>query len=300
MNEVKSFANTSINWYPGHMTKALRQMKEDIKLIDVVIELIDARIPYSSKNPDIDKLAENKKRVILLNKSDMADDKLTKQWKEHYEGKGYAVAIINSKTGNGIKAINDLVLKVCAEKIAKDRAKGILNRPIRAMIVGIPNVGKSTFINSFAGKACAKTGNKPGVTKGKQWIRLNKNVELLDTPGVLWPKFEDQQVGLRIAWIGSINEDILNPYDLAVKLCEYLYHNYPGILNTKYGVEECENGEEMLLRIAIKRACLLKGGIPDTNRVAIFVMDDFKNGRIGKITAEKPEDRTNECDLRTN
>lgn len=291
MNEVKSFANTSINWYPGHMTKALRQMKEDIKLIDVVIELIDARIPYSSKNPDIDKLAENKKRVILLNKSDMADDKLTKQWKEHYEGKGYAVAIINSKTGNGIKAINELVLKVCAEKIARDRAKGILNRPIRAMIVGIPNVGKSTFINSFAGKACAKTGNKPGVTKGKQWIRLNKNVELLDTPGVLWPKFEDQQVGLRIAWIGSINEDILNPYDLAVKLCEYLYQNYPGILNTKYGVEECESGEEMLLRIAIKRACLLKGGVPDTNRVAIFVMDDFKNGRIGKITAEKPEDR---------
>lgn len=291
MNEVKSFANTSINWYPGHMTKALRQMKEDIKLIDVVIELIDARIPYSSKNPDIDKLAENKKRVILLNKSDMADDKLTKQWKEHYEGKGYAVAIINSKTGNGIKAINELVLKVCAEKIAKDRAKGILNRPIRAMIVGIPNVGKSTFINSFAGKACAKTGNKPGVTKGKQWIRLNKNVELLDTPGVLWPKFEDQQVGLRIAWIGSINEDILNPYDLAVKLCEYLYLNYPGILNMKYGIEECESGEEMLLRIAIKRACLLKGGVPDTNRVAIFVMDDFKNGRIGKITAEKPEDR---------
>ncbi len=293
MNEVKSFANTSINWYPGHMTKALRQMKEDIKLIDVVIELIDARIPYSSKNPDIDKLAENKKRVILLNKSDMSDDKLTKQWKEYYEGAGYAVAVINSKTGSGIKAINDLVLKVCAEKIARDRAKGILNRPIRAMIVGIPNVGKSTFINSFAGKACAKTGNKPGVTKGKQWIRLNKNVELLDTPGVLWPKFEDQQVGLRIAWIGSINEDILHPYDLAVKLCEYLYVNYPGILNSKYGIDECESGEEMLLRIAVKRACLLKGGIPDTNRVAIFVMDDFKNGRIGKITAEKPEDRSN-------
>lgn len=292
MNEVKSFANTSINWYPGHMTKALRQMKEDIKLIDVVIELIDARIPYSSKNPDIDKLAENKKRVILLNKSDMADDKLTLQWKSHYESAGYAVAVINSKNGNGIKAINDLVLKVCAEKIAKDRAKGILNRPIRAMIVGIPNVGKSTFINSFAGKACAKTGNKPGVTKGKQWIRLNKNVELLDTPGVLWPKFEDQEVGLRIAWIGSINEDILNPYDLAVKLSEYLAANYPGILNTKYGIEECMNGEEILMRIAIKRACLLKGGIPDTNRVAIFVLDDFKNGRIGKITVEKPEDRT--------
>lgn len=292
MNEVKSFANTTINWYPGHMTKALRQMKDDIKLIDVVIELIDARIPYSSKNPDIDKLAENKKRVILLNKSDMADDKLTAHWKAFYESNGYAVAIINSKTGNGIKAINELVLKVCAEKISKDRAKGILNRPIRAMIVGIPNVGKSTFINSFAGKACAKTGNKPGVTKGKQWIRLNKNVELLDTPGVLWPKFEDQEVGLRIAWIGSINEDILNPYDLAVKLCEYLCINYPGILNNKYGIDECNDGEEILLRIAVKRSCLLKGGIPDTNRVAIFVLDDFKNGRIGKITVEKPEDRT--------
>ena len=291
MNEVKSFANTSINWYPGHMTKALRQMKEDIKLIDVVIELLDARIPYSSKNPDIDKLAENKKRIILLNKSDMADDKRTTQWKAHYETAGYAVSVINSKTGNGIKAINDLVLKVCAEKIAKDRAKGILNRPIRAMIVGIPNVGKSTFINSFAGKACTKTGNKPGVTKGKQWIRLNKNVELLDTPGVLWPKFEDQEVGLRIAWIGSINEDILNPYDLAVKLCEYLSCNYQGMLNNKYGIEECDDGEELLLRIAIKRACLLKGGIPDINRVAIFVLDDFKNGRIGKITVEKPDDR---------
>lgn len=291
MNEVKSFANTSINWYPGHMTKALRQMKEDIKLIDVVIELLDARIPYSSKNPDIDKLAENKKRIILLNKSDMADDKRTTQWKAHYETAGYAVSVINSKTGNGIKAINDLVLKVCAEKIAKDRAKGILNRPIRAMIVGIPNVGKSTFINTFAGKACTKTGNKPGVTKGKQWIRLNKNVELLDTPGVLWPKFEDQEVGLRIAWIGSINEDILNPYDLAVKLCEYLSCNYQGMLNNKYGIEECDDGEELLLRIAIKRACLLKGGIPDINRVAIFVLDDFKNGRIGKITVEKPDDR---------
>lgn len=282
----------NINWYPGHMTKALRQMKEDIKLIDVVIELLDARIPYSSKNPDIDSLASNKKRIILLNKSDLSDDKLNKLWKEHYEKLGYAVALINSKTGNGVRAINELVLKVCAEKLAKDRAKGIINRPVRAMIVGIPNVGKSTFINSFAGKACAKTGNKPGVTKGKQWIRLNKNVELLDTPGVLWPKFEDQQVGLRIAWIGSINEDILDPYALAVKLCEYLYQNYPGILREKYGIEENEDGEETLLRIAVKRVCLLKGGIADTNRVAIFVMDDFKNGRIGRITAETPSERT--------
>ena len=191
-----------------------------------------------------------------------------------------------------MKQINDLILKVCAEKIAKDRAKGILNRPVRAMIVGIPNVGKSTFINSFAGKACTRTGNKPGDTKGKQWIRLNKNVERLDTPGVLWPKFEDTSVGLRIAWIGSINEDILNTYELALHLCEYLYKQYPGILNTKYGIEECSDGEETLLRIAVIRSCMQKGGVPDTERAAVFVMDDYKNGRIGRITTEVPTDRT--------
>ncbi len=279
-------------WYPGHMTKALRQMKEDIKLIDVVIELLDARIPYSSKNPDIDSLAINKKRMILLNKADMADERITKRWKAYYEEKGFAVAEIDSKKGTGVKQINDLILKVCAEKIAKDKLKGILNRPVRAMIVGIPNVGKSTFINSFAGKACTKTGNKPGVTKGKQWIRLNKNVELMDTPGVLWPKFEDSSVGLRIAWIGSINEDILNPYELAVHLSEYLFQNYPGALQSKYGIDECNNGEDTLLRIAEKRSCMQKGGKPDTDRVAVFLMDDFKNSRIARITLEKPEDRT--------
>lgn len=286
MNEVKSFANTSINWYPGHMTKALRQMKEDIKLIDVVIELLDARIPYSSKNPDIDKLAENKKRIILLNKSDMADDKRTTQWKAHYETAGYAVSVINSKTGNGIKAINDLVLKVCAEKIAKDRAKGILNRPIRAMIVGIPNVGKSTFINTFAGKACTKTGNKPGVTKGKQWIRLNKQVELLDTPGILWPKFEDQMVGLRLALIGSIRDEILNVDELAVELIRYLRQYYPGELSQRYNCTEEGTEAEILSDIADKRQFLKKGGELDYTKAANTVIDEFRSGRIGRFTLE--------------
>lgn len=283
--------NLNINWYPGHMSKAIRQMKEDIKLIDVIIELVDARIPYSSKNPEIDNLAGNKKRIILLNKADMADTERTKLWREYYETKGFAVAEINSKTGSGIRQVNDLILKVCAEKLAKDKAKGILNRPVRAMVVGIPNVGKSTFINSFAGKAVAKTGNKPGVTTGKQWIRLNKNVELLDTPGVLWPKFEDDEVGKRIAWIGSINENILNTYELTLLLCQYLVKQYPGFLSAKYQIEECDAPEELILRIANKRNCMLKGNVPDVERVVTFVADDFKNARIGRVTLEIPSDR---------
>lgn len=278
-------------WYPGHMTKAKRQMQEDIKLIDVVIELVDARIPYSSKNPDIDELAKNKSRILLLNKYDMADPKLTEQWKNYYEKKGYFVALVNSRSGNGVKNVHEVIKAACAEKIERDRKRGILNRPIRAMIVGIPNVGKSTFINSFAGKACTKTGNKPGVTKGKQWIKLNKNVELLDTPGILWPKFEDQQVGMRIAFIGSINDDILQPTDLAYELCKFLYHNYPGVLSEKYGIEESEDGVVTLNRIAEKRACLLKGGLLDLEKASGFVLDDFRNGRIARITLETPDDR---------
>ena len=181
-------------WYPGHMTKAKRAMQEDIKLIDVVIELVDARIPVSSKNPDIEQLAQNKSRILLLNKSDMADPAVTEKWIRSYEEKGYLTLAVNSKKKNELKKVNQLIQKACQEKIERDRRRGILNRPVRAMIAGIPNVGKSTFINSFAGKACTKTGNKPGVTKGKQWIRLNKQVELLDTPGILCPKFEDQTV----------------------------------------------------------------------------------------------------------
>lgn len=276
-------------WYPGHMTKAKRMMQEDIKLIDVVIELVDARIPFSSKNPDIDNLAKNKSRIILLNKFDLADECVTKQWKEHFESKGFFVTLVNSKSGNGVKNVSEVIRQACKEKIERDRKKGIINRPVRAMVVGIPNVGKSTFINSFAGKACTKTGNKPGVTKGKQWIKLNKGVELLDTPGILWPKFEDQAVGLRLAFIGSINEDILNISELSLELLNYLYSNYKGAIAKKYDVEEDENPVVTLENVAKRRSCMLKGGEYDLEKAAKFIVDDFRNGRLGKISLERPE-----------
>ncbi len=205
-------------WYPGHMTKAKRMIQEDIKLIDLIIELIDARAPVSSRNPDIDALGGNKSRMILLNKSDLADEKYNVLWKTYFKNKGFFVQEINARTGAGMKNIQPLVQEACREKIERDRKRGIVNRPVRAMVAGIPNVGKSTFINSFAKKACARTGNKPGVTKGKQWIRLNKSLELLDTPGILWPRFENQKVGERLAMIGSINDEILQTDELAVAM----------------------------------------------------------------------------------
>lgn len=281
-------------WYPGHMAKAKKMMQEDMKLIDVVIELVDARIPYSSKNPDIDALAKNKSRVILLNKADMADQRYNNAWKEYFEAKGFYVALVNSKSGTGVKQVQDIVNKACAAKIERDRRRGILNRPVRAMIVGIPNVGKSTFINSFVGKATTKTGNKPGVTKGKQWIRLNKFTELLDTPGILWPKFEDQSVGLRLALIGSINDTIIDTTSLSLELILIISKHYPQVLENRYGLEKTEPAEslqeamKLLETIAIKRACLLKGGAPDVDRAAAFVIDDFRSTKLGNITLEFP------------
>ena len=281
-------------WYPGHMAKAKRAMQEDMKLIDVVIELVDARIPYSSTNPDIDSLAKNKSRVILLNKADMADQRYNSAWKEYFEAKGYFATLINSKSGQGVKQVQDIVNKACQAKIERDRRKGILNRPVRAMIVGIPNVGKSTFINSFVGKASTKTGNKPGVTKGKQWIRLSKTIELLDTPGILWPKFEDQSVGLKLALIGSINDTIINTTDLSLELILMLQKNYPTVLAQRYGIEPTKEIKDLteaakqLEQIAVKRSCLLKGGAPDLDRAAGLLIDDFRSIRLGNITLEFP------------
>lgn len=275
-------------WYPGHMTKAKRAMQEDIKLIDVIIELVDSRVPFSSKNPDIDTLTNGKSRILLMNKYDLADKAVSDKWTKYYEEKGYFVATVNSKNGRGVKAVNDVIQKACKEKIERDRKRGILNRPIRAMIVGIPNVGKSTFINSFAGKACAKTGNKPGVTKGKQWIRLNKNVELLDTPGILWPKFEDQQVGLNLAFIGSIKDELYNIYELSLLLLDYLIKNYPDAVADFYEIENSDLNNELLERIAIKRGCIKSGAEYDLDKAAKCLVDDFRNGRIGKISLEIP------------
>ena len=275
------------------MAKAKRQMQEDIKLIDVVVELVDARIPLASKNPDIDEIAKGKARVIILNKADMADQAVTALWKSYYEKKGFFVAVVNSKNGSGVKAVQDVINEACKEKIERDRRRGIANRPVRAMIVGIPNVGKSTFINTFAGRAVTKTGNKPGVTKGKQWIRLNKNTELLDTPGILWPKFESVEVGKKISWIGSINDNVLVPEEMAMDLLSYIVSHYPGMTAKKYDVEEAlpEDCPGALLdRIAVKRGCLKKGGGYDTERAANLVLDDFRAVRIGAISLERPEE----------
>ena len=277
-------------WYPGHMTKAKRMMQEDIKLIDLVIELVDARIPMSSRNPDIDELGKNKARLILLNKSDLAEDKQNDAWAAFFKEKGYSAVKVNSKKGGGIKSIQGVIQEACKEKIERDRKRGILNRPVRAMVVGIPNVGKSTFINALAGKACAKTGNKPGVTKGKQWIRLNKNVELLDTPGILWPKFEDQTVGLRLAFIGSIKDEILNTEELAAEMIQFMKKYYRGVLAEKYAIIESDNPYQCLADIAKSRHCLLRGNELDVAKAAILLIDDFRSGRLGRITLEFPED----------
>ena len=280
-----------IQWYPGHMTKAKRMMVEDIKLIDLVIELVDARIPYSSRNPDIDKLAQGKSRVILLNKSDLCDDRKSDEWIDYFQSKGFLVVKLDSRNKSNMKNIKTIIAKACEEKKAKDRKKGIINRPVRAMVVGIPNVGKSTFINSFAGKSCAKTGNKPGVTKGKQWIKLNKDVELLDTPGILWPKFDDEMVGTNLAYIGSINDQIINMTELALELIEFLQTRYPGRLAERYG-ENIDSSEapQIIGEIAKVRGCLKKGGEIDYDKAVSILFDDFRSGKIGKITIETPAD----------
>lgn len=277
-------------WYPGHMTKAKRMMQENIRLIDLIIELVDARIPMSSRNPDIDEMGKGKARIILLNKSDLADARLNQEWESFFKEKGYFVQPLNAKTGAGIKDIKALVQESCKEKIERDRKRGIINRPVRAMVVGIPNVGKSTFINSFAGKACAKTGNKPGVTKGKQWIRLNKNLELLDTPGILWPKFEEQKIGERLALIGSINDEILHVDELAAALIRNLRNSYLDLLEKRYAITIDEDAYDTLKKIAIARKCLQKGELPDVDRASSMLLEDFRSGKLGRITLERPEE----------
>ncbi len=294
------------------MTKAKRMMQENVKLIDLIIELVDARIPMSSRNPDIDVLGKGKARLILMNKADLADAQANAKWEAYFKEKGYYVLSLNSKNGNGMKAVQQKVREACSAKIEKDRKKGIINRPVRAMVVGIPNVGKSTFINAFAGKACTKTGNKPGVTKGKQWIHISKELELLDTPGILWPKFEDQTIGERLALIGSINDEILSVEDLAFATIKFLLEKYPDRIKERYNIDfsdiSDEDGKSIELNVAgvdnleqasvilkvmdlicVKRGCLKKGKEPDYLRVSGMIMDDFRSGKLGNITLELPE-----------
>ncbi len=278
----------NINWFPGHMTKAVREMEQNIKLIDIVIEILDARIPFSSRNPIIDKLAKDKYRLLVFNKTDLADPALTKKWEEYYKEKGWVSVSMDSRKTKDARNITPIVMEICKEKLERDRRKGLLKRPIKSMIVGIPNVGKSTFINSYAGRASAKTGNKPGVTKGVQWIRLGNNLDLLDTPGVLWPKFDDKKKGNNLALIGSMNDNILSKYDLALHLIDFLENNYCGIISKRYNIEEVKEGHEVLSSIADTRKCILKGGEPDIEKAATILIDDLRNGSLGKISLEEP------------
>ena len=276
-------------WYPGHMTRARREMEEDIRLIDLVIELVDARIPLSSRNPDIDAMAANRGRLILLNKADLADPAVNRLWCGYFERLGFQALLINARDGEGLRAIQGKVQEACKEKLERDRRRGIRNRPVRAMVAGIPNVGKSTFINSYARKAVTKTGNRPGVTKGKQWIRLQKDLELLDTPGILWPKFADQAVGMRLAFIGSLNDEILVREEVAIGLIAFLRETYPAALTARYGA--CA-GEPLSVLTAVggSRGCYKKGGEVDLDRAAGILLDDFRNGRLGRISLEKPQE----------
>ena len=275
-------------WYPGHMTKARRMMQEDIKLIDLLIELVDARVPLSSRNPDIDKLGAGKGRLILLNKSDLADPKYNKEWLEYFKKQNYTVIEIDSKNKTGMKFIQKAVDEACKEKRERDKRRGIMNRPVRAMVVGIPNVGKSTFINAYAGRVCTKTGNKPGVTKGKQWIRLGKGLELLDTPGILWPKFEDQEVGMRLAFIGSINDEILIEDELAMDLIVFLKKIYAGAIEKRFGINEMETPVQTLEEIGKVRGCYKKGQAIDFQKAASLLVDEFRAGKLGRMTLEFP------------
>ena len=301
MNEdTKSLPSTSINWYPGHMAKTRRQIMEDIRLVDIVIELLDARIPISSQNPDIGEIIKNKKKLVVLNKCDLADDKKNKKWIEYFNKRGIPAVLTDANSGKGIDECVRKIEKIMEEDLNNQAQKGRVGRKIRAMIIGIPNVGKSSFINRISKKTSAGVGNRPGVTKQKQWIRINEKVELLDTPGVLWPKFESEEVGLKLAFTGTIKEEVLQRTEIAYYLVKFLLEKYFDLLCERYKLNpadvkiELENNErpeneniyEIFLMIGRKRGCIISGGNIDEEKTARIILDEFKNGKIGKITLE--------------
>ena len=300
-NEEKSLHKSSINWYPGHMAKTKRQIMEDLKLIDIVIELLDARIPISSQNPDIAQITKGKKKLIVLNKCDLADDNQNQKWLKYFNQKGISAILVDSNSGRGIEACIKQIENIMEEEIFAQNSKGRIGRKIRAMILGIPNVGKSSFINRISKRTTAGVGNKPGVTKQKQWIRINEKIELLDTPGVLWPKFESEEVSLNLSFTGTIKEDILERTEIAYYLLKYLLKNERKKLCERYSLNnmnierilcnknqaENENIYEIMIEIGRKRGCIISGGNIDDEKTARILLDEFKNGKLGKITIEK-------------
>ncbi len=279
----------NIQWYPGHMTKTRRQMEADLKLVDAVCEIVDARIPISSRNPDIDAIFGSKPRIMILNRMDLADPAATRQWAAHFRSLGYAVVVTDCKSRKGIGDFVPAVRSVLAEKLERNAAKG-MNKPLRVMVVGIPNVGKSTLINQISGRKGAKAENRPGVTRGKQWVTVDNGLLLLDTPGILWPKFEDPQVGMKLAYTGAVKEDILDVEELSVYLMELLWKHYRQALVSRYGIDcpEDATGYELLQAAGAKRGYLMARGEINTERMAKVLLDEYRSGKLGRITFELP------------
>lgn len=283
--------NMTIQWYPGHMTKTRRQIEADLKLVDAVCEIVDARIPVSSRNPDIDAICGSKPRILVLNRMDLADPEATKKWAAYFRKKGIAVIATDCKSRKGIADFTPAARLACAEKLERDAARG-MNRPLRVMVVGIPNVGKSTLINQISGRKGAKAENRPGVTRGKQWVTVDSGLQLLDTPGILWPKFEDPEVGMMLAFTGAVKEGVIDLEELACRLMTLLHRYYPQVLLERYKVEAPAGtpGWELIELAGRKRGCLVSGGEVDTERMSKVLMDEFRSGKLGKFTLEMPEE----------
>ncbi len=281
--------NMNIQWYPGHMTKTRRQMEADLKLVDAVCEIVDARIPVASRNPDIDSICGNKPRIIVLNRMDLADPQATKAWVNYFKSKGMAAVPTDCKSRKGISGFTPAVRSILAEKIQRNAAKG-MNKPVRVMVVGIPNVGKSTLINQISGRKGAKAENRPGVTRGKQWVTVDNGLLLLDTPGILWPKFDDPEVGMKLAYTGAVKEQILDVEELAVFLMQLLWKHYPDAVKERYGIDMPEDatGYELLEAAGKKRGFLMARGEINTERMAKVLVDEYRSGKLGKFTLEMP------------
>lgn len=279
----------TINWYPGHMKKTKELIQSNLKLIDVVVELLDARIPISSKNPQLDSLIGEKERIVVFNKFDLADPEVVDSWIKYYRNRGIRAITVNCLTGEGVNRLIHEIKVTTQPLLDRLKERGMIERNIRVMIVGIPNVGKSSLINKLAGKKTAQIGNKPGVTRGKQWIRIRKGLELFDTPGILWPKIEDQEVGLNLAYVGSIRDEIMDLEEIALSLVNFMMKNYPEMLRERYQIEiDSQEPIDVMNRIAERRGCILKGNQIDYHKVSRIILDEFRRGTIGKISLEWP------------